>query len=135
MRCPKCNQQLYLEEEDIDYPLWCEECDENFYIFEGEEDYKNEANELYKKIDELQLKRFEEMINKDLISDELKREKYECIQSVPYRFRQDAYDCLEYSEDWNTIRKSWEYFLEEVVPEFTKEENEKYGFSEVKNEI
>lgn len=50
MRCPKCNNTLYLEEEIEDYPLWCEECDENFFIFEGIEEYKNEKIDMYKHI-------------------------------------------------------------------------------------
>ena len=39
MKCPKCNNHLFIEYE-LDYPLVCYECDENFFIFEGVEEYK-----------------------------------------------------------------------------------------------
>lgn len=129
MRCPKCNQTLYLEEELDNYPLWCEECDENFWIFEGIEDWKEESKELYKIIDNIQLKEIKEALKKHKCSEEIKKEKYECIQSVPPRFRDDAYDCLEYSNDWKTIRKSWEYFLNDILNEMNEKEMKNFGFN------
>lgn len=34
-RCPKCNMELHPENGiDIDYPYFCESCDENFYTIE-----------------------------------------------------------------------------------------------------
>lgn len=130
MRCPRCNQPLYLEEELNDYPLWCEECDENFFIFEGIEDWKGESKELYKIIDNIQLKEIKQRIDNDKeYPKDIREEKYDCIQSVPPRFREDAYDCLEYSEDWKTIRKSWEYFLDDIINEMDEQEKKDFGFN------
>lgn len=130
MRCPRCNQPLYLEEELDDYPLWCEECDENFFIFEGIEDWKGESKELYKIIDNMQLKEIKQRINNDKkCPKDIRKEKYECIQSVPPRFREDAYDCLEYSEDWKTVRKAWEYFLDDIIIEMDEQEKKDFGFN------
>lgn len=33
MKCPKCNTQLQ-QEQELDYPYYCAECDENYYDFE-----------------------------------------------------------------------------------------------------
>lgn len=62
------------------------------------------------------------------IEDELDLERQECIQSVPQRFREDAYDCLEYCEDFKTLNKAWCYFLDDILQEMTKSEKEEYGF-------
>ena len=69
-----------------------------------------------------------EEIKKMLSDDEIGQEKFECIQSVPPRFRSDAFDCLEYSEDIKTMDKSWCYFLDDIIQEMTDEERIKYGF-------
>lgn len=129
MRCPKCNQTLYLEEELDDYPLWCEECDENFWIFEGIEDWKGESKELYKIIDDIQLKEIKEALKEHKCSKEIKKEKYECIQSVPPRFRDDAYYCVEHSNDWKTLDTSWGYFLCDILNEMDKQEKKDFGFN------
>lgn len=66
-------------------------------------------------------------------NDEEGVEMFECVQSVPPRFRQDAIDLFCSPEDrelWNMheIDKAWTYFLEEIVEEMTKEEKEIYCF-------
>ena len=58
---------------------------------------------------------------------------FECVQSVPPRFRKDAldlFDCADDEDMWNlnTIDEAWCYFLEDIIPEMNKEEKEKYGF-------
>ena len=129
MRCPKCNQTLYLEEELNDYPLWCKECDENFWIFEGIEDWKGESKELYKIINNIQLKEIKEALKEQKCSKEIKKEKYECIQSVPPRFRDDAYYCVEHSNDWKTLDTSWGYFLCDILDEMDEQEKKDFGFN------
>ena len=47
MKCPKCNNHLFIEHE-LDYSLVCYECDENFFIFEGIEEYESEKEDFYK---------------------------------------------------------------------------------------
>lgn len=65
--------------------------------------------------------------------DEEGIEMFECVQSVPPRFRQDALDLFDWADDrdmWDmhTIDKAWSYFLEDVMMEMTEEEMEIYGF-------
>lgn len=59
-------------------------------------------------------------------------EMFECVQSVPPRFRDDALDLFHSPNDdmWDmyTIDKSWTYFLEDILNEMTEEEMEIYGF-------
>lgn len=58
-------------------------------------------------------------------------EMFECVQSVPPRFRYDALDEFdEYDESWDlhTIDKVWTYFLDYVIEEMTEEEMKIYGF-------
>lgn len=59
-------------------------------------------------------------------------EMFECVQSVPLRFRYDALDLFHSPNDdmWDmyTIDKSWTYFLEDILNEMTEEEMEIYGF-------
>ena len=71
-------------------------------------------------------------------NDEIEKEMFECVQSVPIRFREDALDifcCKEDREMWNlnTIDKSWSYFLEDIINEMTADEKEKYGFKVIQN--
>lgn len=63
-----------------------------------------------------------------LFDDKLKDEKINCILSVPERFRNDAYYCLEFAEDMHTIDKAWGYFLEDILPEMSIEEKSSYNF-------
>lgn len=38
LHCPHCGSPLFKEEDpEIDYPLVCLECDENFHYYEAEE--------------------------------------------------------------------------------------------------
>ena len=64
---------------------------------------------------------------------EIHKEMDECIQSVPPRFRKDAEDLFEYRDDetmWDmrTVRKAWEYFLDDIVQEMSEEERNEYFF-------
>ena len=64
---------------------------------------------------------------------EIHKEMDECIQSVPPRFRDYAEELFDSRDDgkmWNmkTVRKAWEYFLDEITPEMTDEEREEYFF-------
>lgn len=47
MKCPKCGSKLVPEEELPQYPLLCKTCDENFFIFEGIEEYSGERDDKY----------------------------------------------------------------------------------------
>jgi hypothetical protein len=65
--------------------------------------------------------------------DEEGIEMFECVQSVPPRFRQYALDIFDWADDrdmWDmhTIDKAWSYFLEDVINEMTEEEMKIYGF-------
>ena len=70
--------------------------------------------------------------------DEVGNEMFECVQSVPVQFRQDAIDTFDcyfdkdgiVEETWNlhNVDKTWTYFLEDMIAEMTDEEREKYGF-------
>ena len=82
-------------------------------------------------IDELELKKIKKYIDEEESSKEIKTEKYEMVQSVPPRFRSDAYECIEYSNDWKTLRKSWEYFLDDILNEMSEKEKKEWGFMEV----
>lgn len=67
--------------------------------------------------------------------DEEGIEMFDCVQSVPPRFRQDALDIFDWADDrdmWDmrTIDKAWSYFLEDIMMEMTKEEKEVYHFGE-----
>ena len=42
MKCFRCGNKLEIEYE-LDYPLVCNHCDENMFIFESVEEYENEA--------------------------------------------------------------------------------------------
>lgn len=60
-------------------------------------------------------------------------EMFECVQSVPPRFREDALDvfCDKDNLDlWNslTVDQAWMYFLEEIIQEMTDEERRMYHF-------
>ena len=76
--------------------------------------------------------------NKDSIreyfpNDKEGTEMFECVQSVPPRFREDAVDLFfdpDNRELWDmkTIDKAWSYFLDDIMMEMTEEEMEIYGF-------
>lgn len=60
-------------------------------------------------------------------------EMFECVQSVPPRFREDALDvfCDKDNLDlWNslTVDQAWMFFLEEIIQEMTDEERRMYHF-------
>lgn len=60
-------------------------------------------------------------------------EMFECVQSIPIRFREEALDIFNFKEDremWNmkTIDKAWSYYLEEILQEMTNKERERYNF-------
>jgi len=72
-------------------------------------------------------------IKKYFEQDEVGNEMFECVQSIPPRFREDALDIFCDNKDrnmWNlkTVNKAWTYFLEEIVEEMTEEEKKEYGF-------
>ena len=72
-------------------------------------------------------------IKKYFEQDEVGNEMFECVQSIPPRFREDALDIFYDNKDrnmWNlkTVNKAWTYFLEEIVEEMTEEEKKEYGF-------
>jgi len=51
--CPRCSNKLEKEKEkEIDYPLVCWECDENFYEFEAENKYTCCGNEVTQEVKE-----------------------------------------------------------------------------------
>ena len=55
-------------------------------------------------------------------------EKFEMVQSVPIRFREDAIVTVDEAEDMRTLNKSWDMFLDNILEEFTEEELEEYHF-------
>ena len=60
-------------------------------------------------------------------------EMFECVQSVPPRFRQDALDVFCDKDDldmWNshTIDNAWMYFIADIINEMTDEERTLYHF-------
>ena len=60
-------------------------------------------------------------------------EMFECVQSVPPRFRKDALDVFFDKDDsnlWNlhTIDNAWMYFIAEIINEMTDEERKLYHF-------
>lgn len=72
------------------------------------------------------------------LNDEIENEMFECVQSIPIRFREDALDIFCFKEDremWDlkSVDKAWTYFLEYVLQEMTEEENKQYGFKSDKN--
>lgn len=60
--------------------------------------------------------------------DEIGIEKFEMVQSVPIRFREDAIVTVDDAEDMRTLNKSWDMFLDNIFEEFTEEELEEYHF-------
>lgn len=52
MKCFRCGNKLEIEYE-LDYPLVCNHCDENMFIFESVEEYENEAIDMYKYVDKI----------------------------------------------------------------------------------
>lgn len=65
--------------------------------------------------------------------DEEGTEMFECVQSVPPRFRKDALDVFDWADDrdmWDmhTIDKAWSYFLDDIIMEMTEEEKKVYHF-------
>ena len=70
-------------------------------------------------------------IKKYLPDNKIGKEKFECIQSVPPRFRDDAFICLEECEDFKTLNKAWEYFLDDIFDEMTLVEKVEYNFTTV----
>lgn len=70
--------------------------------------------------------------------DEVGTEMFECVQSLPPRFRQDmvdSFDCFWdangiVKETWNLkdVDKTWTLILEDILAEMTEEERKKYGF-------
>lgn len=70
-----------------------------------------------------------EYFPKDMVGNEM----FECVQSVPPRFRNDAIDLFDYPNDrdmWDmkTVNKAWCYFLDDILQEMTEEEKKEYGF-------
>lgn len=66
-------------------------------------------------------------------NDDIGEEMFECTQSVPVRFREDALEVFcdaENRQMWTlgTVDKAWGYFLDEIVQEMSEEEKEQYGF-------
>ena len=71
-------------------------------------------------------------------NDKVGKEMFECVQSLPIRFRKNAIETFDsffdangiVKETWNMhdVDKTWTYFLEDVIQEMTKEEKEIYGF-------
>ena len=55
-------------------------------------------------------------------------EKFEMVQSVPIRFREDAIDVVDEAEDERTLNKAWDMFLDTILAEFTEEELREYHF-------
>ena len=55
-------------------------------------------------------------------------EKFEMVQSVPIRFREDAIDVVDEAEDKRTLNKAWDMFLDTILAEFTEEELREYHF-------
>ncbi len=60
--------------------------------------------------------------------DEIGIEKFEMVQSVPIRFREDAIVTVDDAEDMRTLNKSWDIFLDNIFDELTEEEVEEYHF-------
>ena len=60
--------------------------------------------------------------------DEIGIEKFEMVQSVPVRFREDAIITVNDAEDMKTLSKSWDMFLDSIMTEFTEEELREYNF-------
>ena len=60
--------------------------------------------------------------------DEIGIEKFEMVQSVPIRFREDAIVTVDEAEDMRTLNKNWDMFLDNIFEEFTEEELEEYHF-------
>lgn len=60
--------------------------------------------------------------------DETEVEKFEMVQSVPIRFREDAIDVVDKAEDERTLNKAWDMFLDTILAEFTEEELREYHF-------
>lgn len=74
-----------------------------------------------------------ETIKQYFPDDEIGNEMFECVQSLPPRFRQDALDLFDFADDrdmWTmkSVDKAWCYFLDDVVPEMTDEERDEYYF-------
>lgn len=71
-------------------------------------------------------------------NDKVGIEMFECVQSLPVRFRQDAVDTFDsffdsngiVKETWNLkdVSKTWTYFLENIIQDMTDEEQRIYGF-------
>lgn len=68
-------------------------------------------------------------IAKYIPKNKLGKEMYECIQSVPPRFREDAYSSIEYCEDFKTLNTCWDLFVEDIYQEMTLDERVEYGFT------
>lgn len=65
--------------------------------------------------------------------DEIGKEMFECVQSVPPRFREDALDLFFDPDDrdvwdWRTVDKAWSYFLDDILNEMTEAEMRIYNF-------
>ena len=65
--------------------------------------------------------------------DEIGIEMFECVQSVPPRFRREALDVFYDIEDrivWTmgSVDETWTCYLSEIVDEMTEEEKKEYGF-------
>ena len=53
MKCFRCGCKVEIEHEDTswDYPLVCNRCDENMFIFECTEEYESEIVDMYMYVD------------------------------------------------------------------------------------
>lgn len=49
-------------------------------------------------------------------------EKFEMVQSLPVRFREDAIVTIDNAQDIRTLNKSWDMFLDNILEELTDEE-------------
>lgn len=55
-------------------------------------------------------------------------EKFEMVQSLPIRFREDAIEVVDEAEDERTLNKSWDMFLDAILNDLTDKEKEEYNF-------
>lgn len=60
--------------------------------------------------------------------DAMEIEKFEMVQSLPIRFREDAIEVVDEAEDERTLNKTWDMFLDAIFSDFTEEEKEAYNF-------
>ena len=104
---------------NIDESYWIEE-DDGMLVYRINDKTLQTCLEEYKKMI------YKKMIELHNCSDDLKKVKLECIQSLPKRFREEAYESLEYANDIKTLNGEWLYFLSNIIDGFTEKEKEEY---------